>query len=174
MPRITALLMLHSTLTTISAPASRPFRGSIAHPTQPLCTLRVRRRRRLTQHSLPGGLLGLTRAGLAPADRASFAWRLLSNSPTRQRYAGPSLGAGAGVGPYSLSFPPPRMREVARQGRMPWISPGRPGCYRATSRKRPSASLRGCTSASWRATRQSTAYRLLRLLDLTAPYYAAR
>jgi hypothetical protein len=29
----------------------------------------------LTQHSLPGGLLGLTRAGLAPADRASFAWR---------------------------------------------------------------------------------------------------
>ena len=33
---------------------------------------------RLTQHSLPGGLLGLTWAGLAPADRASFAWRLRS------------------------------------------------------------------------------------------------
>ena len=33
---------------------------------------------RLTQHSLPGGLLGLTWAGLAPADRASFAWRLPS------------------------------------------------------------------------------------------------
>jgi hypothetical protein len=32
--------------------------------------------RRLTQHSLPGGLLRLTWAGLAPADRASFAWRL--------------------------------------------------------------------------------------------------
>ena len=32
--------------------------------------------RRLTQHSLPGGSLGLTWAGLAPADRASFAWRL--------------------------------------------------------------------------------------------------
>ena len=30
----------------------------------------------LTQHSLPGDLLGLTWAGLAPADRASFAWRL--------------------------------------------------------------------------------------------------
>ena len=43
---------------------------------QPLCTLRVRRHRRLTQHSLPGGSLGLTWAGLAPADRASFAWRL--------------------------------------------------------------------------------------------------
>jgi hypothetical protein len=27
---------------------------------------------------LPGGSLGLTWAGLAPADRASFAWRLLS------------------------------------------------------------------------------------------------
>ena len=31
--------------------------------------LRVRRHRRLTQHSLPGGSLGLTWAGLAPADR---------------------------------------------------------------------------------------------------------
>jgi hypothetical protein len=59
-------------------PAKRVFRGSITHPTQPLCTLRVRHCCRLTQHSLPGGLLGLTWAGLAPADRASFAWRLPS------------------------------------------------------------------------------------------------
>src|SRR5207342_1606586 len=73
MPRMTALHMLRSTITTVSAPANSSFRGSLPHPTQPLCTLRVRRRRRLTQHSLPGGLLGLTRAGLAPADRASFA-----------------------------------------------------------------------------------------------------
>jgi hypothetical protein len=36
---------------TVSAPASSSFRGSLTHPTQPLCTLRVRRRRRLTQHS---------------------------------------------------------------------------------------------------------------------------
>src|SRR5262245_57057455 len=78
MPRMTALLMLRSTMKTVSAPASRSFRGSLPHPTHPLCTLRVRRRRRLTQHSLPGGLLGLTWAGLAPADRASFAWRLPS------------------------------------------------------------------------------------------------
>src|SRR5881396_914583 len=78
MPRITASLMLRSTMKTVSAPASRSFRGSLPHPTQPLCTLRVRRHRRLTQHSLPGGLLDLTWAGLAPADRASFAWRLLS------------------------------------------------------------------------------------------------
>src|SRR6202011_4826049 len=73
MPRMTALHMLRSTISTVSAPASSSFRGSITHPTQPLCTLRVRRRRRLTQHSLPGGLLGLTWAGLTPADRASFA-----------------------------------------------------------------------------------------------------
>src|SRR5215204_6071029 len=78
MPRMTALLVLRSTMKTVSAPASRSFRGSLPHPTHPLCTLRVRRRRRLTQHSLPGGLLGLTWAGLAPADRASFAWRLPS------------------------------------------------------------------------------------------------
>ena len=76
MPRMTALLMLRLTMKSISAPASRSFRGSLPRPTHPLCTLRVRRYRRLTQHSLPGGLLGLTWAGLAPADRASFAWRL--------------------------------------------------------------------------------------------------
>ena len=78
MPRISALHMLRSTITTVSAPANSSFRGSITHPTQPLCTLRVRCRLRLTQHSLLGGLLGLTWAGLTPADRASFAWRLPS------------------------------------------------------------------------------------------------
>src|SRR5437660_7041968 len=78
MPRITASHVLRSTMKTVSAPASSSFRGSLPHPTQPLCTLRVRRHRRLTQHSLPGGSLGLTWAGLAPADRASFRWRLLS------------------------------------------------------------------------------------------------
>src|SRR6266511_2403251 len=57
MPRITALLMLRSTMKTVSAPASSSFRGSLPHPTHPLCTLRVRRHRRLTQHSLPGGPL---------------------------------------------------------------------------------------------------------------------
>src|ERR1700731_3051996 len=72
MPRMTALHMLRSTISTVSAPAKSSFRGSITHPTQSLCTLRVRRRRRLTQHSLPGCLLGLTWAGLTPADRASF------------------------------------------------------------------------------------------------------
>ena len=72
MPRIAALLMLRSTMKTVSAPASRSFRGSLPHPKHPLCTLRVRHRCCLTQHSLPGSLLGLTWAGLPPADRASL------------------------------------------------------------------------------------------------------
>src|SRR5215470_4841006 len=75
-PRLAALSMLRSTLGTVSAPATYPLRGSITHPTQPLCTLRGRRRRRLTQHSLPGCLLSITWVGLSPTDRASFAWRL--------------------------------------------------------------------------------------------------
>ena len=57
MPRITALLMLRSTISTVSAPATCLFRGSITNPMQLLCTLRGRRYRRLTQHSLPGGPL---------------------------------------------------------------------------------------------------------------------
>src|ERR1700687_3901726 len=56
-PRISALLMLRSTISTVSAPATCPFRGSITYPTQLLCTLRGRRYRRLTQHLLPGGPL---------------------------------------------------------------------------------------------------------------------
>ena len=39
-PRITALHMLRSTITTVSAPANSSFRGSIPHPMQSLCTLR--------------------------------------------------------------------------------------------------------------------------------------
>src|SRR5215813_2121345 len=73
MPRIAPLLMLRSPTKTVSAPASRQFRGSITHPTRLLCMLRGRPHDRyLTQHSPPGGLLGLTWAGLSPADRTSF------------------------------------------------------------------------------------------------------
>src|SRR5882672_7339683 len=36
-PRLAALSMLRSTLCTVSAPATYPLRGSITHPTQPLC-----------------------------------------------------------------------------------------------------------------------------------------
>ena len=80
-PRLAALSMLRSTLCTVSAPATYPLRGSITHPTQPLCTLRGRRRRRLTQHSLPGCLLCITWVGLSPTDRVSFAWRLRRVGP---------------------------------------------------------------------------------------------
>src|SRR4029077_17116090 len=66
-----------------------PLRGSITHPTQPLCTLRGRRCRRLTQHLLPGPLLGLTWVGLSPTDRASFAWRLRRAGPCVTSVVGP-------------------------------------------------------------------------------------
>src|ERR1700722_2596134 len=73
MPRMAPLPMLRSPTNTVSAPAMTQFRGSITHPTRQLCTLRGRPHDRyLTQHSLPGGSLGLTWAGLPPADRASF------------------------------------------------------------------------------------------------------
>jgi hypothetical protein len=45
-PRIAGPHMLPSTLLTVSASAEFWFRGSIAHPTRSLCTLRSRRRRR--------------------------------------------------------------------------------------------------------------------------------
>src|ERR1700739_3565103 len=89
-PRVTALPMLRSTIETVSAPAISPFRGSITHPTHPLCTLRGRRCRRLTQHSLPGGLLGLTWVGLAPTDRASFLGAFLEFE-LRRRVGAPTI-----------------------------------------------------------------------------------
>src|SRR6201987_4134587 len=52
-PRIMALHILRSAVKTVSAPAISSFRGSISHPTHALRTRRVRRCRRLTQHSLP-------------------------------------------------------------------------------------------------------------------------
>jgi hypothetical protein len=98
MPRMTALHMLGSTIATVSAPPSSSFRGSLPHPTQPLCTLRVRRHRRLTQYSLPGGSLGLTWAGLAPADRASRWPKALldraSKNPSAHRCSMASTRAG--------------------------------------------------------------------------------
>jgi hypothetical protein len=87
MPRRTAASVLRSTMETVSAPAKCPFRGSFPNPMHSLCTLRVRRYRRLTQHSLLGSLLGLTQAGLAPADHTSFRWRL---PPSGLRHRAPS------------------------------------------------------------------------------------
>ena len=63
------------------------FRGSVTHPTQPLRTLRVRRHRRLTQHSLPGGLRVPTCAGLAPAGSHQLSAGALIQSPRRRAIA---------------------------------------------------------------------------------------
>src|SRR5262245_37560601 len=38
----------------------------------------------------------------------------------------------------------PHARGWRAKGAVPMVTHGRPGCYRATSRKRPDASLRGC------------------------------
>src|SRR5208337_5623789 len=51
------------------------FRGSISHPTQLLCTLRGRRRRRATQHSLPGGRYPLPGPDLHRLDQISLSCR---------------------------------------------------------------------------------------------------
>src|SRR5215207_9741204 len=68
---ITAPLMWRSAAKSASVPSIRVFPGSITHPMQPLCTLRGSHCCRLAQHSLPGGSLRPTWAGLPPADRAS-------------------------------------------------------------------------------------------------------
>src|SRR5436309_2476408 len=71
-PCIAALLMLRSTMETVSAPAICPFRGSIHTPRNSCVRFVAGVAAGLTQHSLPGGSLRLTWAGLPPADRASF------------------------------------------------------------------------------------------------------
>src|SRR5208282_425975 len=56
-----------------SASAILCLRGSMSHPTRSLCTLRGRRRRRnLTQHSLPGGRYPLPGPDFHRLERASF------------------------------------------------------------------------------------------------------
>jgi hypothetical protein len=76
---LTASHMLRSTFCTVSAPAAYQFRGSIDTPCRSLCTLRGRRCRRLTQHSLPGALLGLPGPVFHRQDCTSFGWRLHKN-----------------------------------------------------------------------------------------------
>jgi hypothetical protein len=61
-PRLAALSVLRSTLCTVSAPATTHY-GAQSHTPRNRC-VRGRRRRRLTQHSLPGCLLGITWVGI--------------------------------------------------------------------------------------------------------------
>jgi hypothetical protein len=51
-PRISALLMLRSTISAVSAPATCPFRGSITNPTQLLCTEELDSRKRKNHEDL--------------------------------------------------------------------------------------------------------------------------
>jgi hypothetical protein len=75
-PRITALLILRSTITTVSAPAMRQFRGSIDTPCN--CCVRfvavVTAGSRNTHYRATR--YGLTRAGLSPAGLRQPYWRL--------------------------------------------------------------------------------------------------
>jgi hypothetical protein len=63
------------------------FRGSIAHPTQLLCTLRGRRCRRLTQHLPPGGSLGLPGSDFHRRDCTRFGWRLQKHAQSATGFA---------------------------------------------------------------------------------------
>ena len=78
-PRIAVPHILPSTFLTASAPALLSISWLNRHPMQSLCTLRGRRCRRLTQHSLPGALLGLPGPIFHRLDYTSFGWRLPRN-----------------------------------------------------------------------------------------------
>jgi hypothetical protein len=78
-PRIAVPHILPSTFLTASAPALLSISWLDRHPMQSLCTLRGRRCRRLTQHSLPGALLGLPGPIFHRLDYTSFGWRLPRN-----------------------------------------------------------------------------------------------
>ena len=78
----------------------------------------------------------------------------LSNSPTDVRHWPLSSSPGAGVGPSSSLFASPQCEGWRAEERMPWISPGRPGCYRASLRARgPDASSGDASAPLQRATR---------------------
>ena len=65
---------------------------------QSLCTLRGRRCRRLTQHSLPGALLGLPGPIFHRLDYTSFGWRLLRIiSGGLGEFVGPGVDDGMAI-----------------------------------------------------------------------------
>src|SRR5664279_2867763 len=72
----------------LQTPAGLPaHRGSISHPTQSLCTLRGRRRRRAHATLATGRVLPLTRAGLSPAGSDQL---LLSHPPKLEQSPKPT------------------------------------------------------------------------------------
>ena len=93
----------------------------------------------------------------------------LSNSPTDMRNCPLASSSGAGVGPSSALLPFPQCEGWRAEHACPGFRQGGPG---VTGRPRARGLAHPCADTpahSQRATRQSTAYRLLRLLDLTAP-----
>ena len=104
MPRITASHMLRSTVKTVSAPAISSFRGSIPHPRNRCVRFVFGVTAASRNTRFQAARYSLTWAGLAPADRASFAWRfpsldhpeLLAHAALRSRCREASQLAPAG------------------------------------------------------------------------------
>src|SRR5258708_4663627 len=73
MPRMAVLLMLRSAAKDNLRPQRQGHFGAQSHTPRNSCVrFAADVTAGLAQHSPPGGLLGLTWAGLSPADRASF------------------------------------------------------------------------------------------------------
>src|SRR5258708_38022835 len=73
MPRMAVLLMLRSAAKDNLRPQRQGHFGAQSHTPRNSCVrFAAGVAAGLAQHSPPGGLLGLTWAGLSPADRASF------------------------------------------------------------------------------------------------------
>ena len=86
--------MLRSLTNTNSAPAIDHFAAQSLTPRNRCVRFVADVAAGLTQHSLPGGLLGLTWAGLSPADRASFAGAFtysITSSALAERLGGTSM-----------------------------------------------------------------------------------
>src|SRR5262249_19728147 len=98
-------------------------------------------------HAQPtGGGSPLLRSPFAPlrASARGVALLHLSNSPADTAIR-PQAWCGRRGRTVVLFLPSsPNARGWRAKGAVPRISPWLPGCYRATSRKRPDASLRGC------------------------------
>ena len=101
-PRVVGPLILPSTFPTASAIA---FLSRLnTYPTRSLCTLRQPPSPTATQHSLPGAPLRLARAGLPPAEPASFAWRTGNESVFAGFTAGLRRESASGIGSENSGF----------------------------------------------------------------------